>query len=101
MPENLQQALTEFAEELEIPGATAGILVDGVEHTAFHGVTSVDNPLPVDDRTLFQFGSTGKTLTATAMLRLVEEGKVDLDAPVRTYLPDLRMKDEDVAAKVT
>jgi CubicO group peptidase (beta-lactamase class C family) len=97
----LQEALSAFAEELDVPGATAGVLLDGVEHRAFHGVTSVENPLPVDEATLFQFGSTGKTLTATAMLRLVEQGLVDLDAPVRTYVPELKLKDEDVAATVT
>ena len=43
--------------------------------------TSIENPLPVDEHTLFQFGSTGKTFTATAMMRLVEQGLVDLDAP--------------------
>ena len=42
--------------------------------------------------TLFQFGSTGKTYTATAMMRLAEQGKVDLDAPVSTYLPELALK---------
>jgi CubicO group peptidase (beta-lactamase class C family) len=97
----LQEALTTFAEELEVPGATAGVLIDGVEHSAFHGVTSVENPLPVDETTLFQFGSTGKTFTATAMMRLVEQGLVDLDAPVRTYVPELKLKDDDVAERVT
>src|SRR5881398_2227372 len=88
----LQEALSAFAEELEVPGAIAGVLIDGVEHRAHHGVTSVENPLPVDDTTLFQFGSTGKTFTATAMLRLVEQGKVDLDAPVRSYVPELKLR---------
>src|SRR4051794_35077521 len=97
----LQDKLTELGERLEVPGVAAGVLVDGDEEHAFHGVTSVENPLPVDGSTLFQFGSTGKTYTATAMLRLVEQGRVDLDAPVRTYVPELRLKDEDVAAKVT
>ncbi|HVE63236.1 MAG TPA: serine hydrolase domain-containing protein, partial [Mycobacteriales bacterium] len=58
-------------------------------------------PQPVDESTLFQFGSTGKTYTATAVMRLVEQGKVDLDAPVRTYVPELSLRDEDVAAGVT
>jgi len=97
----LQDKLTELGNELEVVGVAAGVLIDGEEHYAFHGITSVENPLPVDEDTLFQFGSTGKTYTATAMLRLVEQGKVDLDAPVRTYVPELKLRDEDVAAKVT
>ena len=98
---DLQEFLTAKASELGVPGATAGVIVDGKEITAFHGVTSVENPLDVDERTLFQFGSTGKTFTATAVMRLVEQGKLDLDAPVRTYVPELRLKDEDAARDVT
>ena len=97
----LQEFVADKAAELEVPGAAAGVLHDGVEHTAFTGVTNVENPLPVDASTLFQFGSTGKTYTATAIMRLVERGEVDLDAPVRTYVPELRLKDADVAERVT
>ncbi len=100
-PSALQDKLDELLKELEVPGASVGVLIDGVEHYAYAGVTSVENPLPVDEMTLFQFGSTGKTYTATAIMRLVEQGKVDLDAPVRTYVPELRLKDEDVASRVT
>jgi CubicO group peptidase (beta-lactamase class C family) len=99
--ESLQQKLTELATELEVVGAAAGVVIDGEEHYAFHGVTSVENPLEVDEKTLFQFGSTGKTYTATAMMRLVEQGKVDFDAPVRKYLPEFKLRDADVAEKVT
>jgi CubicO group peptidase (beta-lactamase class C family) len=97
----LQEKLDELAGELEVPGAAAGVYLDGEESYAFHGVTSVENPLPVDDRTLFQFGSTGKTYTATAVMRLVEQGEVELEAPVRRYVPELRLKDPEVAEKVT
>src|SRR4029079_16833094 len=41
------------------------------------------------------------TFTATAIMRLVEQGKVSLDEPVRTYLPEFKLRDEAVAAKVT
>ena len=97
----LQKQISELAAELDVPGVSVGVITGGDEHYGYAGVTSVENPLPVDENTLFQFGSTGKTYTAAAMLRLVEQGKVDLDAPVRTYVPELRLRDEDVAAKVT
>ena len=97
----MQEWVTAAAERLAVPGVAVGVLHAGEEHYAFHGVTSIENPLPVDEHTLFQFGSTGKTFTATAMMRLVEQGLVDLDAPVRTYLPELRLSDEDVARQVT
>ncbi|MHB8450320.1 MAG: serine hydrolase domain-containing protein [Mycobacteriales bacterium] len=97
----LAEFLSATATELTVPGAAAAVLLDGEERVAVHGVTSVENPLPVDEDTLFQFGSTGKTYTATAMLRLVEQGRVDLDAPVRTYVPEFALADEEAAATVT
>ncbi len=96
-----QEQVSRLAAESDVPGVVAAVLADGAEHYAFHGVTSVENPLPVDATTYFQFGSTGKTYTATAMLRLVEQGRVDLHAPVRSYLPEFTLKDDDVAQRVT
>ena len=97
----LQKQLDEMAQGLDVPGVAVGVYHQGTEQHAFFGVTSVENPLPVDENTLFQFGSTGKTYTATAMMRLVEQGLADLDAPVRTYIPEFRVKDEDVSKDVT
>jgi CubicO group peptidase (beta-lactamase class C family) len=97
----LQAKTSDLAEDLNVPGVAVGVLHDGEERHAFHGITSIENPLPVDESTLFQFGSTGKTYTATAIMRLVEEGKVALDASVRTYVPELKLADEDVARTVT
>ena len=91
----------ELAGELQIPGVAVGVFHEDEERYAYHGVTSVDNPLPVDEHTLFQFGSTGKTYTSVALLRLVEEGKVDLDATVRTYVPELTLRDPKAAERVT
>src|SRR6476619_5678219 len=96
----LREALDQMVAELGVPGEAVGVLHDGEEHCANAAVTSVGNPLPVDETTLFQFGSTGKTFTATALVRLAEQGKVDLDAPVRTYVPELQLKDEEVAKQV-
>ncbi len=93
--------LTELATHHEVPGVAVGIYLEGEEQYAVYGITSVENPLPIDEHTLFQFGSTGKTFTSTAIMRLVEQGKIDLDAPVRTYVPELRLKDEEVAQRVT
>lgn len=87
--------------DLGVPGTTFGVYVGGEQFTAGIGVTSVDNPLPVNDETLFQIGSITKTLTATLMMRLVEQGKLDLDARVRTYLPDFRVRDSDASDRVT
>jgi CubicO group peptidase (beta-lactamase class C family) len=100
-----QHTLSEFvaatATKLGIPGLAVGVWADGREDYACHGVTSVDNPLPVDQDTLFVLGSITKTYTATTLLRLVTEGRVELDAPVRRYVPELRLTDQHAAAQVT
>ena len=88
-------------EETQTPGVAVGLLHEGEEHVAGFGVTSLENPLEVTPDTLFQIGSITKTFTGTAAMRLVERGELDLDAPVRTYLPGLKLSDEDVAARVT
>lgn len=84
-----------------IPGVALGVLHDGREYLRGYGVTNIDYPLPVDGDTLFRIGSTTKTFTGTAVMRLVEQGKLDLNAPVRTYLPELKLADASVAARVT
>ena len=50
---------------------------------------------------VFQIGSITKLWTSTLVMQLVDEGKVDLDATVRTYLPEFRIGDEDAAARIT
>lgn len=88
-------------ERLHVPGAVVGVLFEGEEQIRGFGVTSVDHPLPVYAATLFQIGSITKTFVGTLIMRLVEQGKVALDAPLRTYLPDLRLSDASVAERVT
>lgn len=88
-------------ERLAIPGVAFGVIVDGTTMADGIGVTNVDHPLPVHAETLFQIGSITKTVTGTAVMALVEQGRLELDAPVRRYLPDLRLQDEETAAALT
>jgi CubicO group peptidase (beta-lactamase class C family) len=83
-----------------IPGVAVGVYYRGREYVRGYGVTNVDHPQPVDGDTLFRIGSTTKTFTGTTVMRLVEQGLLDLAAPVRTYLPNLKLADESVAASV-
>lgn len=88
-------------KRLEVPGVSIGIWHKGREYTAGFGITSAENPLPVTEDTLFQTGSISKTFTGTLMMMLVEQGKVDLDAPVRKYIKDFKVQNESVSRKVT
>jgi len=98
---DLAAFVTATGPEFGIPGVAVGVWANGREAFACHGVTSVDNPLPVTADTLFELGSITKTYTATALMRLVAEGRVELDAPVRRYVPELVLADEQAAAAVT
>ncbi|MEC3916007.1 serine hydrolase domain-containing protein [Nocardia sp. CDC160] len=97
----LADFIAEVATEHDLPGIAVGIWIDGREIIANYGVTSIENPVPVTEHTVFAVGSTSKTFTATALMRLVAAGKVDLDAPVRTYVPELKLLDEQHAATIT
>jgi CubicO group peptidase (beta-lactamase class C family) len=97
----LTEQVADTAARLGMPGVAVGVWANGREESGCYGVTSVDNPLPVDENTLFGLGSISKTFTATALMRLVAEGKVALEAPVRRYIPDLTLKDPRAAADVT
>jgi CubicO group peptidase (beta-lactamase class C family) len=105
MDSGARQRLAEVAaramERLGVPGVAMGVLHGGEAWTTCAGVTSVENPLPVDERTLFQAGSISKTVTATAAMRLVEAGKLELGERVRRYLPAFRLQDEDAAERAT
>src|SRR6266700_3247324 len=100
-----QLMLSDFVEttskKFKIPGVAVGVWADGKQISACHGVTSVDNPLPIDQDTLFIIASVTKTFTATTLMRLVAEGKVELNAPVRRYVPEFRLKDQQAADKIT
>ena len=100
-----QEALADFvaaaAEKFGIPGVAVGVWHDGREHLACHGVTSLADPLPVDPHTAFPLGSISKSFTATTLMRLVAEGRVELDAPVRRYVPELRLAEEAAADRVS
>src|SRR5215470_11498553 len=95
--ERIPDALKRF----NVPGVAVGIYSDGREFAAGFGVTSIRHPLAVDEKTLFQIGSNTKTFVATIAMLLVEAGKLDLDAPIRKYLPDFRMRDADATARTT
>lgn len=96
-----RELVRDAMERFGIPGVAVGIVHGEDSEVDGFGVTSIESPLDVDGDTLFQIGSVTKTFTATAAMRLVELGRLDLDEPVRSYLPGLRLADEAVAAAVT
>jgi CubicO group peptidase (beta-lactamase class C family) len=99
--ETLCEAAGDALERFGVPGAAIGVEHEGAAEVAGLGVTSIEHPLAVDGETLFQIGSITKTVTGTLAMQLVERGELDLDAPVRRHLPELRLADEGVTERVT
>jgi CubicO group peptidase (beta-lactamase class C family) len=99
------EAIASLAEskmkEFGVPGVAVGIIANGVATTRGLGITNVEDPLPVTPHTVFPIASISKTFATTAIMRLVEQGKIDLHAPVRKYLPDFRVRDSAASREVT
>lgn len=88
-PARLDAVLADAARSAGTIGAQAALLHAGsVVWTGRYGVTDLTGETPVTDDTTFSLASLGKTLVATLALRLVEEGRLDLDAPIANMLGD-------------
>src|SRR3712207_5112220 len=73
----------------QIPGVALAVVKDGnVVLARGYGLANVEHQVPVKPETIFQSGSTGKQFTATAVMILVEEGKLSLDDKITKYFPD-------------
>ncbi len=99
--DTLSEFVAATATKFGIPGVAAGVWADGRESYACHGLTSLENPLPITQDTLFLLASITKTYTATTLMRLVAQGRVALEALVRSYVPELVLADERAAAEIT
>ena len=97
----IRPRIAEILAAHQTPGAAIGILHHGEVTELAFGVRDVMTREPVRTDTVFQCGSLTKSWTALAFMQLVDEGLVDLDAPVRTYLPDFEVADPYVSAAVT
>ncbi|MDQ3524341.1 MAG: beta-lactamase family protein, partial [Chloroflexota bacterium] len=84
-----------------VPGLSAAILRDGDVTTVATGVINLNHPVPVKPETRFQVGSISKVFTATTVMMLVEQGKLDLDAPVINLIPDLPLTHEPLRNTIT
>jgi CubicO group peptidase (beta-lactamase class C family) len=86
----------------DVPGAAiALVLPDGRTYTQGYGVRDTTSGTPVSPDTQFAIASVTKSFTALGMMMLVDEGKIDLDAPVTTYLPAFRLSDPALTPHVT
>ena len=99
---DLARRLAATLEPCKVPGAAAAVLHQGaVVARAAHGQANLRSGVETTVETVFQIGSITKVWTATLVMMFVDEGKLDVDAPVVTYLPEFAVADPEVSATVT
>jgi len=102
VPPDLDAYLARVMKAFEVPGVGLAIVKDGkVVIAKGYGVRRLGEPTLVNGQTLFGIASNTKAFTATAMALLVEEGKLEWDAPVIRYLPWFQMWDPFVTRELT
>lgn len=89
----LDGAFRQFIDEMHVRGAVVAVVKNGrVLYTRGYGYADVAGRVPIDPATsLFRIGSTSKLFTWTAVMQLVQQGKLNLDADVNTYLKDFKI----------
>ncbi|MFA1551443.1 serine hydrolase domain-containing protein [Actinomadura chokoriensis] len=98
--------LADLAARRRVPGASLGILrlrpggEDELAEAAY-GLLNKDTGVETTTDSVFQIGSITKVWTTTVAMQLVDEGLLDIDAPVCEVLPELRLADPDAAKRVT
>src|SRR6478672_8295116 len=97
----LDDNFARLVAEHQVPGATVAVLAGDRIATATGGVTSLGTGVAVDADTVFQIGSITKIWTTTLVMQLVDDGLLDLDAPLLDYLPELVIGDMEAAKALT
>ena len=101
-PPDIDAWVVRAMKAFDVPGIGLAIVKDGTVVVAKgYGVRKLGSPEPVDGRTLFGIASNTKVFTATALGLLVEEGKIQWDAPVVRYLPAFQMFDPYVTRELS
>lgn len=97
----LAEALPVCAERHRVPGAVVAVGAGDQLAQAATGVLSTATGVGATTDSVFQVGSITKVLTATLVMQLADDGLIDLDAPILSYLPDFRLADSAATARVS
>lgn len=101
-PAGIGDRVETLREHFGAPGVSIAIVEDGKTTVSRGwGVRKLGEPEPIDARTIFQTGSTGKAMTAAALAILVDEGRIGWDDPVVDHMPWFRMHDPWVTREIT
>lgn len=93
--QGLDTFVAKILKDWHTPGVTIAVVEKNkIVYTGGFGYRDLEKKLPVDENTLFAIGSCTKAFTASMIGMLQNEGKLDIDKPVRTYLPELKFYNE-------
>lgn len=98
---NLQDYTEQQIKALDIPALSIAVWQDGQLYRAASGISSLASGVAATPDTLFQIGSITKVFTATLVMKLVEAGRLELDRPVKHYLPDFLVADPEATQSIT
>ncbi len=77
--------------DAHVPGLVYGVVIDGrLVHVCAFGVQDTSSQQPVAPNTRFGIASMSKAFTALAILKLRDDGELSVDAPVETYVPEMK-----------
>src|SRR5438105_2585821 len=89
--EQIESAFLAFMQANNLPGASLAVARNGrLVLARGYGLADVEQRQSVQPESLLRFGSIGKTITSIAIMKLVEDGKLNLDASAFALLPDIR-----------
>ncbi len=100
-PTRLQRILADTAAALGVVGAQLAVFDGERVHEVVTGLANRERQIAVTTDTLFQIGSTTKVFNAALVMSLVDEGVLDLDKPVTTWIPDFRVPDARAVERIT
>lgn len=98
---SLSAAVQGEAARWNVPGITVAVLHDGQIDEVAVGFANLDTKQPMTTATIQQIGSISKIFTTTLAMTLVDEGKLDLDEPIVTYVPDFALADAAARDQIT
>src|SRR5262249_41201914 len=96
----IDSAIQSILDKDKVPGLSVAVVANGQLSLARgYGLADIENNVPATDRTVYRLASISKMLTATAVMQLVEQGKLDLSAPIQKYVPEFPEKPWPITAE--
>jgi len=89
-----------YIADHHVPGLSLAVVMNGrIVLTEGYGLADVENSVPATADTVYRIASVSKPVTATAAIKLVEAGKLDLDAPIQKYCPAFPTKEWTITTR--